>query len=90
MTHMRVCSITRSELPCTLGCEAALSVAAGAREAAGACSEDGSFARLQASGWDEEDELEFLEGAHGGRLGFEVAVRRIIDGGVRDGGLEVR
>lgn len=85
---MRVCSITRSELPCTLGRETALSVAAGAGEAAGACGEDGGFAGLQASGWDEEDELEFLEGAHDGRSEFGVAVRRILDGGVRDGGLE--
>lgn len=76
----------------TLGGETALSVAAGTREAAGARGEDGAFAGFQGAGRDEEDELEFNEGAHDGRviwigkrsrytlLGESTLLRRRIDG----------
>lgn len=62
---MRIGSIAWSELSSALGCETALGIAARAWKAPSACSEDGGLAGLKGTGWDEEDELELLESAHG-------------------------
>lgn len=85
---MWICSIARSELTGAFGCETALGVAAGARKAASACSEDGGFAGLQGARRDEKDELELLKGAHDESDDIWVTDEERRDGGLSDDGFE--
>lgn len=65
-TYMRIGSIARPKLSGPLRCEATLGVAASAREATSAGSEDGGFAGRERAGWNEKDEFELLKCAHFG------------------------